>query len=265
MEISEHIAAVGREAQLFATAARRAGLDTDVETCPGWSVRDLVRHLSEIHLWAAGIVAGRRSKIWPEGLSTHVETWPDLAVFWPEDDDLVDWYLETNANLVRCLEAASPADDIPTFLPAPSPLAMWARRQAHEIAIHRFDAQNAAGGASTFTPAFDPVFATDGIDETLDAFLSVISEVSPPNDWTIAFHTQDTEDHWHLTFSPDGVTTIRDDAPAQVKLTGNASDLYLVVWNRARDETITVDGDPDILDTWHRKVRRRWTFTTDYS
>ncbi|NOX22088.1 MAG: maleylpyruvate isomerase family protein [Actinobacteria bacterium] len=128
MEISEHIAAVGREAQLFAAAARRAGLDTDVETCPGWSVRDLVRHLSEIHLWAAGIVAGCRSEIWPEGLSTHVETWPNLAVFWPEDGDLIDWYLETNANLMRCLEAASPNDDIPAFLPAPSPLAMWAAR-----------------------------------------------------------------------------------------------------------------------------------------
>jgi len=135
--------------------------------------------------------------------------------------------------------------------------------QAHEIAVHRFDAQIAAGGASPFAPVFDPVFAVDGIDETLNAFLSIITEVSPPNDWTIAFHTQDTGDHWHLTFSPDG--TIRDDAPAQVSLTGSASDLYLVVWNRGRDETINVDGDPEILDTWHRKVRRRWTFTTDYS
>ena len=32
-----------------------------------------------------------------------------------------------------------------TFLPAPSPRAMWARRQAHETAIHRVDAQLAAG------------------------------------------------------------------------------------------------------------------------
>lgn len=33
-----------------------------------------------------------------------------------------------------------------TFLDAPSPLAFWARRQAHETAIHRADAQLAADG-----------------------------------------------------------------------------------------------------------------------
>ena len=50
MKISEHITAIGQEAKLLAEAARHAGLDADVPTCPGWNMRDLVRHLSEIHL-----------------------------------------------------------------------------------------------------------------------------------------------------------------------------------------------------------------------
>ncbi|MCH7670054.1 MAG: maleylpyruvate isomerase family mycothiol-dependent enzyme [Acidobacteria bacterium] len=88
------------------------------------------------------------------------------AVFWPDDSDLINWYLDTNANLVDALESAPPDVESFTFLPAPSPLAMWARRQAHETAIHRFDAENAAGIASEF----DPTFAIDGIDELLAAF-----------------------------------------------------------------------------------------------
>ena len=75
-------------------------------------------------------------------------------MFWPDDDDLINWYLDTNANLVDALESAPPDVESFTFLPAPSPLAMWARRQAHETSIHRFDAENAAGIASEFDPTF---------------------------------------------------------------------------------------------------------------
>jgi len=152
MEISEHITALGQEARLLAEAARQGGLDADVPTCPGWDMRDLVRHLSEIHLWAAALVAERTTKLWPDDISEHTESWPDLAVFWPNDSALTDWYLTTNTNLVHALESAPPDLDCPTFLPAPSPLAMWARRQAHETAVHRFDAENAAGIASGFDP-----------------------------------------------------------------------------------------------------------------
>jgi len=42
------------------------------------------------------------------------------------------------------LASAPPDLDCLTFLAAPSPLAMWARRQAHETAIHRVDAESPA-------------------------------------------------------------------------------------------------------------------------
>ena len=59
---------------------------------------------------------------------------------------------------------ATPADhQCLTFLPAPSPLVMWARRQAAEIAVHRYDAEAARGVESTF----DPSFASDMLDELL--------------------------------------------------------------------------------------------------
>ncbi len=255
MEISEHITAVGQEAKLLAEAAEQSGLDVDVPTCPGWDMRELLRHLSEIHLWAAGIIAERTTKLWPEDISEHTETWPDLAVFWPDDNDLVDWYLKTNANLVQALESAPSDLDCPTFLPAPSPRAMWARRQAHETAIHRFDAENAAGIATEF----NPTFASDGIDELLAAFAPRKDEFPIESTKTMLVHATDTNDRWQVTMGPDGITTVRGDGPGDVTLTGDASDLYLALWNRVEDSTITVTGDRELLDTWHENHRVRWS------
>lgn len=259
MEISEHIAAVANEGKMLAEAAQQAGLEADVEPCPGWNVRDLVRHLGMIHLWAASHVAyphddpGYESE--EEEHAAFAEFWPDLGIFWPDDRDLIDWYLRTNANLVNTLESASPTVEAWTFLPAPSPLAMWARRQAHETAIHRFDAENAAGIPSSF----DPVFASDGVDELLAGFAPRKPEFPIGTSKTMHVHAVDTDDHWYVTLSPDGVETSRDPVAADVVVRGTASDLYLLFWNRTEDATVTVTGESKLLDLWHGNVRVRWS------
>ena len=255
MEIAEHITVVGQEARSFAAAAEQSGLEVNIPTCPEWDMRDLVRHLGEIHLWAAARVAKRTAKLWPDDISEHVESWPDLAVFWPDDDELIGWYRATNDNLVRALESAPPDLDCPTFLPAPSPLAMWARRQAHETAVHRFDAENAGGTAS----GFDRAFAADGIDELLGGFAPRKGGIPVATAQAMVVHATDTDDRWHLTIGPDGITTLRGDGRADATLTGHASDLYLALWNRSGDANITVTGDRELLDTWHENVRVRWT------
>ncbi|MCL1693958.1 MAG: maleylpyruvate isomerase family mycothiol-dependent enzyme [Actinomycetia bacterium] len=255
MEIAEHIRAVGREANLLAVAARQGGLNADVPTCPGWEMRELLRHLSMIHLWAAGHVSQLHDGSWGDDLAELTEFWPDLAAFWPDDEKLIDWYLETNANLVHELESAPLNVESWTFLPAPSPLAMWARRQAHETAIHRFDAQNAAGIPS----GFDPVFAADGIDELIAGMAPRRKEFPIESAKAMLVHATDTNDRWHITLAPDGITTVRDDGPADGTLTGDASDLYLVLWNRREDSRITITGDSELLDKWHDNVRVRWS------
>ena len=255
MEIAQHITAVGQEAKLFAEAAEQSGLDVDIATCPGWDMRDLVRHLSEIHLWAAAHVAQPHDKPWVDDLAELTAFWPELAVFWPDDKDLVSWYLDVNANLVDALESAPLDVESFTFLPAPSPLAMWARRQAHETAIHRFDAESAAGIESEF----DPTFAADGIDEMLAAFAPRASEFPVDRAKTMVVHATDTDESWHVTLAPEGITTFRGDGPADVTLSGSAGDLYLAVWNRGDDSNVTVTGDQDLFEIWHSNHRIRWS------
>ena len=79
-------------------AASRARLDDPIPWCPGWDTRELLRHLSEIHLWAVGHVARTAVTLEVDDVSNLVKAWPDLAVFWPTDDDLVGYYRDANAN-----------------------------------------------------------------------------------------------------------------------------------------------------------------------
>ncbi|MDH3958980.1 MAG: maleylpyruvate isomerase family mycothiol-dependent enzyme [Actinomycetota bacterium] len=260
MAVAEHIAVVAAEGQRFADAAGRGPWEAQVAGCPGWSMRDLVRHLSEIHLWAAANVARRPgAKLDLDDRSELIAPWPDLAVFWPADDELIDHYLRTNANLVGVLESAPPDLDAPTFLPAPSPLAMWARRQAHETSVHRFDAEIATGTAS----GFDPVFAADGVSELLYGFYDDVSrpagrEFPVDRDRTMHFHAQDTDDHWYVTIGPRSITRPNVGEPVELTVAGAASDLYLALWNRGDDATISVTGDRAILDIWHACTGVRW-------
>lgn len=259
MTVPEHIGVVREEGSRFANAARDADLDAPVTGCPGWTVRDLVRHLGEIHLWAAANVAGRPGATLDlEDRSDLRQSWPELAEFWPDDDELIDWYLRTNRNLVQVLESA-PADvAAPTFLPAPSPLAMWARRQAHETSIHRFDAQSAAGSFG----GFEPTVAADGVDELLYAFYesATKSEGRLPvtNDHLIQVHSVDTNDRWFMMLGPRTITATPGGGDADLTISGTAADLYVSLWNRGDDTTIDTAGDKRLLALWHEHTGVRW-------
>jgi uncharacterized protein (TIGR03083 family) len=260
VEIAEHIAAITREANRLAEAAHLGGLDAPVPTCPGWDLRDLVRHLGMVHLWAASHVAQPHDEPDYESeadeLTALTGFWPNLGSFWPDDGHLIDWYLRTKTNLVDSLESAPPNVEAWTFLPAPSPLAMWARRQAHETAIHRFDAESAAD----ITSSFDPALASDGIDEMLSGFATRRTGDFPvATTQAMIVHATDTDERWHVTLAPNGITTVRNDGPADITLAADASDLYLTVWNRGDDSNVKVTGNHELLDTWHENLRVRWS------
>src|SRR5882724_11411141 len=159
MELATHIAHLTSDGAQLATAAEHAGLDAAVPTCPDWTVRDLVQHIGRVHRWAGTLVRDART--------TPPQSDDELATP-PGDVSLVDWYREGHADLLQVLSEA-PADvDCWSFLPAPTPLRFWARRQSHETAVHRVDAERAAGLASSV----DPQFAADGIDELLYGFFA---------------------------------------------------------------------------------------------
>ncbi|WP_030245583.1 maleylpyruvate isomerase family mycothiol-dependent enzyme [Streptomyces sp. NRRL S-350] len=247
MKITEHIDALRHEGVRLADAAARAELSAPVPTCPGWQLADLLRHTGRVHRWAADILA--------RGLRAPLdEADADAAIGAPPSDAaLLDWFREGHAALVATLTEA-PADiECWSFLPAPSPLAFWARRQAHETAIHRHDADAAAG---TPGPAVDTALALDGIDELVRGFMTRSrATLRSDRPRTLRVRPTDGAPSWHLTITQEtpAVTTDESPKPADLTLTGPAHELYLLLWNRqpaGQARKVEATGDQDLLDLW---------------
>ena len=236
----------------MAAATRAAAPGDPVPTCPEWAVRDLVRHVGGVHRWATSYVASAQTEYAPADLE-------ELAGGWPSDHDLADWFAAGHAGLVTALRAA-PADlECWTFLPAPSPLAMWARRQAHETAIHRVDTELSAGCAAANLSAFKPAFAADGVDELLTCFVPRRStKLRPESPATLGVRCTDDEGAWVLSIGPEGVTTSVGAGDADCTVRGVAADLYSALWNRPGVERLTVEGDRGVLDQFNDAVQVRW-------
>lgn len=257
MDIADYVKFLDHEGRLTARAAEEAGTGAEVPTCPGWRVRDLLEHLGTAHRWAARFVA--------EGLTSYHsdDGPPDL-----DGAELLTWFRDGHRALVDTLTGASPDVECWHFLPAPSPLAFWARRQAHETAVHRVDAELALGGAlSEITPAF----AADGVDELLAGFHArTRSKVRSPEPLVWRVRATDMDGAvWTVRLSPEPPVTVRDGADAGVgkgagdvaddvdcELSGKAAEVYLSLWNRLPFPEVI--GDRSVTDLWRRTSAVTW-------
>jgi uncharacterized protein (TIGR03083 family) len=261
-----HIARLGEEGELLADAAERAGLDALVPACPGWRVRDLLKHVGYVHRWAAGYVREQHAR-WVDRASEE-----EILAGGPRDDALAGWFRDGHATLVRALAAADPDLTCWTFLEAPSPLAFWARRQAHETAVHRVDAEQAAAAAAGAEAAgaeagddaaFAPGFAADGVDELIMGFLGRDAKRGswdgPPG--VLGFHAGDgtgATAHWRVVSAPGQLAVAREAAPADCDVTGGAAGLYLLLWNRSDASGLQVSGDAGTLAAFRKHFHVTW-------
>jgi uncharacterized protein (TIGR03083 family) len=173
-----------------------------------------------------------------------------------------------HAGLVQTLAAADPTLDCWTFLPAPSPLAMWARRQAHETAIHRVDAELAAARVTPF-----PVdFAADGIDELLIAMFGrdeaglTAEQLAGAHRvlQVVASDERADPSAWLVELTADGTLAAkvsRGQGPADCTLAGPASGLYQLLWNRCDPAAagVIVHGDAGVLQSWQAGMHVTWS------
>jgi uncharacterized protein (TIGR03083 family) len=251
VEITEHIAALRSAGSRLSAAAADAGPDASVPSCPDWVVRDLVRHQGGVHRWAAAIVGTPRTEPWNVDLDEVVESWP-------ADADLIGWFGTGLDALVKVLSAADPGLACWTFLAAPSPLAMWARRQAHETSVHAVDAELAARRAVASFPAS---FAADGIGELLECFITRPGRLRSDPGRVLRVRCTDAPGDWLVSIGPDGVTTTPADASARTDcaVAGSADDLYLVLWSRRSPAELSIEGDGAVLDLFLDRVNVRWS------
>ena len=153
MEYGEYCDAIRREGHALGDAAARAPASTrTVPSCPEWKVADLLGHVGRLHRWVA-----RDRRV--AAATTRRDHWSDAEP--PPADERLDWFdggvdLVADALLARRAATPSVVVDRPTRTAG-----FWARRQANETAVHRWDAQTAAGA----TEPIEHALAVDGIDE----------------------------------------------------------------------------------------------------
>jgi uncharacterized protein (TIGR03083 family) len=238
MEIDQQIARVRNEGEALARAAEAGPFDAPVPGCPGWDVEALLRHIGDVHRWAATVVGERI----PERLQRDFEG-PT------EPDALLVWYLEGCVALVDVLEAASPDDTFWFWGPAPNALAFWARRQANETTIHRCDAESAHGPITPLTT----VDAVDALDEWVG--LATRRAKAPEGDGRILrIAPLDANATWSVILG-DRVEVTSDRGRGHCELRGAASDLYLWSMNRRGTDGLTMTGDESLLQVWADNIK----------
>lgn len=239
------------EHEALVDALRREGealgavklVDVDVPTCPGWTLPQLVHHVGTVHRWQ------RAQLLAPDSAALiKVDRPPPPALH-----ALADWYQAGFGDLLNAIAEVEPDHLTPSWF-GPRPASFWARRAAHETAVHRWDAQ-----ASVTSP--DPIEADQAIDVIDELFEVITPHKFRAGSWdgppvSIHLHATDVETgEWLIGLGPDGFAATKTHAKADVAVRGLASALALMIVGRLPPARLEIHGDAAVLDHWFRSVR----------
>jgi uncharacterized protein (TIGR03083 family) len=242
----EYADAVRAETAALVVAAEAAGSGAAVPSCPDWTVSDLLAHIGRVQNWAASVIEAR---------TTDPVRFRDLEKP-PEDAAGRLAYVRAGGpRLADALAAVDPHTPIWTFATegaGAGTAAFWQRRQAHEAAVHRYDAELAAG-----TPGpVDGARAADGLDELLTIMGPRAFGDGPDGaPATLHLHCTDRDGEWLVRFGAGGYEVERVHAKGDVAVRGMASDLFLFAANRRGTDGLEVFGDDAVLARWREVVR----------
>jgi len=118
---------------------------------------------------------------------------------------------------------------------------------AQETALHRWDAQAAAGDAEPV----DAALAVDGIDEYFEVFLASQLAAKPVDGLhgSLHLHATDVDGEWWVALASDHFERRHEHAKADAAVRGPASCLLLWLWNRLPDDAADLQafGDAEVM------------------
>jgi uncharacterized protein (TIGR03083 family) len=243
MDYRSLVQAVRVECGALTFALEAGAIDDLVPTCEGWEVSDLAVHVGDFCGFWSHVLCEATSRPKP----------PHPAP--PEGDDLVPWVAAACAGLVTELDATPGSTKVWTWFDADHTAGFVARRSAHELAVHRYDAQ-ASRGICTPIPA---ELASDGIDEVLDVLVTARERTGKGSGRVLALRSTDVGTEWLVTLEQDriGVERRTQDEPphdgSDLIVSGTTSDLELTLYHRPTLSAVDVHGDYTVLEEWHRE------------
>lgn len=239
---AEYVSAVRKEGASL-SGVGLLGLEEPVPTCPGWSVGRLLLHVGRVYRFAAEIV------------ETRATAAPQRPGEPAEGTDPVEYVRDGLEEIVTALGEVEADASVWNWSAQPNVAAFWARRMAHESLIHHIDAKLAHDVANVV----DADLAVDGVDELFDtlaprAFGKGVAELSG----TMHLVASDSNARWTVKMAPNSIAITQGPSgnrSADLTLSGKASDLLLVLYNRADEDTVDATGDVSLLSGWREHVK----------
>jgi uncharacterized protein (TIGR03083 family) len=242
MDASAWLSHLRADGERFGAAAHH-DLDAPVTACPGWVLADLIEHLGTVHVWVRQCLSSD-----PDGRPPRWDSLPPA----PGRTALASWYVDVHGQMTDALAADDLDRPVTTFM-GKQTVAWWIRRQAHETAVHRWDAQAANG-----TPMpIDTDLAIDGVDELLDMVVPRFGAKIGGNGETIHLHAIDDDTgagEWLLTLGSDGTTVTKGHQKGDAAVRATASDLILLLWGRRAVDDLEVHGDAELVEGWRARI-----------
>lgn len=238
MEHAARAAAVTREGGALAAALHAGPVDAPVPSCPDWTLADLAVH--------AGQFCGFWAHVLCEGTGREKTPFPDP----PPGDAVADWFEQQARQLATLVDEITPDTSVWTWKADDQTAGFVTRRSAHELAVHRYDAQLARDACEPIEASL----AADGIDE-ICMMISSLDRVGRGAGETVHLHGTDRPEEWLLALDAGGLRVTREHARADLALRGAVSDLELLLYGRPTLGPVERLGDDSVLDTWYRVFR----------
>lgn len=220
------------------TQVEERDLRVEIPHLEGWTVQSVVGHTGWVYRFANMMLHADPDN--PPNRGSVPEP--------PPGPEVIEWTADGGNELEKTLSEIDLDSLHPTWT-GPQPALWWLRRIAHEVSMHRWDAESA-----TSTPSpIDARQAVDGIDEVLEIFAPnrMQFEVLAGNGETVHLHATDVDDgEWVVTYHPDHIDWEHAHVKSDVAARGTASDLLLLVWCRLPPSRLELFGDAALLDRW---------------
>jgi uncharacterized protein (TIGR03083 family) len=239
LPLEEQLDAISTEGNRFWDAIEVAGdMQVPVPSCPDWMLDDLAVHLLGVHAgWTELVEHPSDDPTKAFGIETSRTDQPmDKAA-------LVKHGRETMRRMVDVFGTTDQNQPTWTWA-AQQDVAFITRHQVQEAAVHRWDAQTAAG---VDVDAIAPEVAADAIDEYLTLSRPAFTRGGPPLPGSVHLHCTDIDGEWFV--HPEGqVEPIH--AKGDVALRGSASDLLLALYGRVSPDELDIIGDRSVAEAF---------------
>lgn len=213
----DHHSVLRAECALVSTLARSAPHDASIGHLPGWTVHDVIAHLTGDYLWVLDTLATRRR---PRVGLVAVDT---------RGDALCDEWDGVSARLVDELDGADPDEPCPNFaVGAAGTLGWHIRHQALETMIHRWDVESVTGDHAPI----DDTVAADGVTELLEVYTQRYGGQVLDRPITLACPGGDG---WAIAPAAEVgrvAVTVRRVAAADADIVARPAELVLLLWHR---------------------------------